>query len=169
MNTAPIPASSVISLEVDWKCLEPTCDNLNDGLQVLVDKVCEPGPDFTRLVFGECVEADNDIVGILQSIIDAIQCNASTPVTSANDLLLTGLTTCSTDSWNCASEDACLTLTNACEPGVITAQVVFQALIDRIVAQGNTIKSLCTRVTTAESAITTLQAQVALIQSTCCA
>ena len=169
MNTAPIPASSVISLDVDWKCLDPTCDNLNAGLQALVDKVCAAGPDFTQLEFNGCVVPATDILGVLQHLIDATTCASDEPVTSANNLILTGLTTCSTDSWNCSSAEACLDLTNACEPGVITAQIVFQALINRIVAQGNTIKSLCTRVTTAESAIATLQAQVALIQSTCCA
>lgn len=169
MITAPISANNVTDVPVDMKCLTVDCQTLPKVIQVLIDEICDLKVDYRALDYGECVESATDLMDVLQNIINAIPCDSdSTPITEANDLLLTGLTTCSSDGWSCDEADACFEFANSCDPGIITVEVVTQALIDRGVAYGNTIKLLCDRVALLESQVATLQAQITIVQSTCC-
>lgn len=169
MITSPISANQVVDVNIDFKCLEVTCKNLPNTLQALVDKVCEDGPDYTALEYGNCVEPGETLTEVLQNIITAIPCVEGDVVTpSIAEQEIEGLTTCSTDGWNCGAADACLTFTNDCDPGNITLEVVLQTLINRMVAMGNVIKTQCTAISTLQSQVATLNAQVATIQSTCC-
>ena len=169
MITSPISANAVTDVPVDMKCLTVDCQTLPKVIQVLIDEICDLKVDYRALDYGDCVASATDLMDVLQNIINAIPCDTgSTAVTEANDLLLTGLTTCSSDGWDCREVDACFEFTNTCDPGIITVEVVIQALIDRNVAYGNTITLLCNRISVLESQVTTLQAQVTLVQTTCC-
>jgi hypothetical protein len=169
--TNPISADQVLSVNIDWKCLEVPCPNLKNGMQAIVDHICDT-PDFTTLDFG-CVTASDSLLGTLQSTLDAINGIGCAPldgstVIDATDLLLAGLTTCSSDSWTCDSVDACLDFTNDCDPGVITVGLVSQKLIDRSVAYGNVIKDLCDRISDLEALVAAQQLTITTIQSSCC-
>ena len=169
--TNPISSNQVISVPIDWKCLEVPCPTLTLGLQAIVDKICDE-PDYTTLDFG-CVTPSETHLGTLQSIltaIDEIGCGAHNlnTLTDATDLNVTGLTACSTDSWECNRADACFDFTNACDPGEITVGLVFQKLIDRNVAYGNMLKILCDRVTELEEIVADQQLAITNIQTSCC-
>jgi hypothetical protein len=167
MITDPISSSQVVDVPVTFSCIQPTCKNLNSVLLAIDSKLdCDP-PDFTTLDFGCVPEADN-LKGVLQNILNEITC--TTPTTNpVPDTTITGLTTCSTDHWNCGAPDACLTITNTQDPGNITLKVVLQALINREVALGNTILQLCGRITTLEETVAAQQLTITTIQTSCCA
>ena len=169
MISSPISANSVVDVDIDFKCLDVTCKTLPNTLQAIVDKVCE-SPDFESLEFGDCVQPGTTLLEVLTNIMAAITCSEGDVVTpEPEEAIIEGLTTCSTDSWNCASTDACLTFTNECSPGDTTLLVVLQTLINRIVAMGNVIKSQCTQISTLQSQMAVVQAQIVSIQATCCA
>lgn len=171
--TQPIPGNQIVDVSLsanDWACLTaPNCPNLPNTLKLLITEICSlKNPGFDQLDFG-CVDSADTLVGILQNILNNITCEQTPPADdNVNDKVLTGLTECSSDGWDCDATDACFSISNECNPGVLTVKVVIQALIDRIVAQGNMIKSLCSRLTTAESDISTLQSQVTTLMATCC-
>jgi hypothetical protein len=170
MVTNPISANQIVSVDIDYKCLDVTCKDLPHVLQAIVDKVCDE-PDFTTLDFG-CVTPATTLLGTLQNTltaVDTIGCGAGggAPVTNATTLTVAGITACSSEIWGCDSS-SCFDLTNACDPGEITVGLLFQKLINRNVAYANTIKSLCTRLEDAENAIAALQLSVTTIQTSCC-
>lgn len=147
------------------------CKTLDAGLQAIVDNICAT-PDFTTLEFG-CVTPSTTLLGTLQNSLTAINtigCEAGggTPITDATDLDVAGITACSSDSWSCASEDACFDLTNACDPGEVTVGLLFQKLIDRNVAYGNVIKTLCDRLSDLEDLVAAQQLAITTIQTSCC-
>lgn len=168
----PISANQVVSVVLeDWACLDVPCPTLPNVLQALVTKVCDE-PDFTTLNFG-CVTPATTLLGTLQNAltaIDGIGCapGGGAPVTDATDLDVTGITACSSDSWNCENADACFDLTNACDPGEVTVGLLLQKLIDRNVAYGNVIKDLCDRITDLENTVATQQLAITTIQTSCC-
>lgn len=168
--TSPISSNQVVSVAIDLKCLDVPCPTLNNVLQAIVDKTCEE-TDFTSIDYG-CATPATTLTGALQSAfnaIDGIGCDPNgTPATDASELTVGGIQTCSSDSWDCSSRDACFDLTNPCSPGDVTVALLFQKLIDRNVAYGNVIKSLCDRISELEQNVADLQLAVATIQSSCC-
>ena len=169
MLTSPISANQVIGLNLNWNCITaPACNDLPSALQKLIDKYCVEGPDYSTLNF-ECSVLPNNILGVLQTILDEISCTSAPPtITNANGLLLTGLLTCQSDSWNCNSDDGCFTLTNACEPDEITVKIVLQTLMNRMVAYGNMILVQCDEINALQTQIAALTIQVNMIQASCC-
>lgn len=169
--TNPISANQVVDVPIDMGCIGSVpCKNLPNVLQAITDKICQ-GLDVSDLEFGDCVTPGSTVPEVLQNIITSITCaDGGEPGCDCptNDIVLTGLTECSTDSWTCAQPDACFTLTNTCDPGVITLQVVLQALLDRNVAYGNVIKNQCAQISTLQSQVAALQLAVSNIQSSCC-
>ena len=167
----PISSNQVVSVAIDLKCLDVPCPTLNNVLQAVVDKVCDE-TDFDAIDYG-CASPATTLTGALQSAftaISAIGCapGGGTPVTDGSDLLVEGIQACSSDGWDCSSRDACFDLTNSCSPGDVTVALLFQKLIDRNVAYGNTIKGLCDRISELEQNVADLQLSVATIQSSCC-
>ena len=168
MITAPISSNQITNVPIEFTCIEPECKTLNAVLTAIDEKLCEAGPDYMTLDFTDCIAESDTQLGVLQNIIDAVSCITPSS-TVVGDAPITGLTFCSSDSWDCDENDACLTVTNACDPGVITVKVVLQALINRDVAQGNVIKDLCDRLTDLEATVAAQQLTIASIQSSCCA
>lgn len=172
MVTNPISANQVTSVQLnDWKCLDVPCKTLPNTLQAIVDKVCDT-PDFTTLDFG-CVESSTTLLGTLQNTlgtINSLVCEDSGAPTETNGstLLVDRITACSSDNWSCAEPDACFDLTNSCDPGLITVGLLFQKLIDRNVAYGNVIKSLCTKISDLEAVVAAQQVAINLVQVNCC-
>ena len=170
MLTDPISANSVIGLNLNWGCITPapTCNDLPSALQKLIDTYCADGPDYSGLDFG-CVTPADNLLGVLQNVLNEISCDApTTPMSNANDLLLTGLLTCQSDTWSCNSDDSCIPITNLCEPGDITVKLAIQTLMNRLVAYGNVIKSQCASIDTLQTQVAALTIQVNMIQSSCC-
>jgi hypothetical protein len=166
MVTAPLSSSQIIDVPVTFACITPTCKDLNSVLLALDAKLeCEK-PDYTTLDFGCVPEADTEL-GVLQNILDNISCTTPTS-TVVPDAPLTGITYCSTDHWNCGAPDACLTVTNPQNPGVITLKILLQAMINREVALGNTVLSLCSRISALEATVAAQQLTITTIQTSCC-
>jgi hypothetical protein len=169
MITNPISANQVIDVAIDDKCLDITCKTLPNVLQAIVDKICEDEADYSTLDFG-CVESASSLTGVLQNILNAITCDegGSGGQTTPNNLEITGLTPCTTDNWNCSNTDACFDLGNVCDPGVVTVKLALQKLINRNVAYGNVIKSLCSQISDLQQQINVINLTVTNIQTSCC-
>ncbi len=170
MVNTPISANQVIDVPIELNCLEVPCKTLPNVLQAIVDKLCVAAPDLSTLDF-RCVvptTAPVDLLGVLQGIINVLPCDVDPVPPTSNDGVITGLTGCTPDSWDCSDADACISLANVCNPGVVTVSVVLQALLNRNVSYGNAIKLLCAQVAALQSQISTLQLQVTTIQTTCC-
>ena len=173
MTSTPISANQVIDVPVDPKCLTVPCMTLPNVIQAIIDKLCLASPDFGALDF-RCVEPGTNLLEVLQGIINQLPCPTEEPgpvvLTTGNvtNGVLTNLSGCTPDSWDCSDANACFTLTNPCNPGTLTVGSVIQALLDRNVSYGNAIKLLCGQVTALQSQISSLQLQVTQIQTSCC-
>jgi len=174
MTNNPISSNQVIDVPVTLNCLTPSCKTLNAVIQAVDTEVCnlKSSTDVSGLAFGGCVAPADSVADVLQSIINALPCSTTVPGNPTFDAdvanaVLTGLLACSSDHWNCAAQDGCIDLTNQCDPGVVTVQLAIQALINRVVALGTTIKSQCDRIDDLETNIATMQLQITQLQ-TCC-
>ncbi len=166
MVTAPLSSNQITDVPVTFTCITPTCKDLNSVLLAIDAKLeCEK-PDYTTLDFG-CVPESGTELGTLQNILNNISCSSPSSGT-VPDTTLTGITLCSTDHWGCGSPDACLTVPNVQNPGVITVKTLLQALINREVAMGVAIQGLCTRITDLEATVATQQLTITTIQTSCC-
>lgn len=171
----PISANQVVDVAIDKKCLPITCFNLPNVLQALVDKVCAEGPDYTDLDLKCTRPTTLTLIDILQGIIDELPCDPIVPPVpgspgypNATGYQVNNITNCTTDNWDCGSLNACFNLTDPCNPTVLTVGHLFQILIDRNVAYGNVIKTLCTQIASLQSQVNTIQLTVNTIQTTCC-
>lgn len=174
MVTNPLSANQIVDVPVDLKCLTVNCPTLPNVLQAIIDNACETEEGLDGLDLRCVVSADRSLQNVLQGIINALDCSGGggggggSTSTDVSLSQITGLNNCTTDNWDCSSANACFTLTDPCNPGTITLRFLIQMLIDRNVAYGNTIKTLCARVSTLESQIATIQTQITTIQTSCC-
>jgi hypothetical protein len=165
----PISANSVIDLPVDFKCITaPDCPTLVNGVQAIIDHICAEQPEWGEFDFG-CVTPGATQEEVIQNMLDAITCgDAPVPDNDASLMEVNGLAACSSDNWDCSQPDACFDLTDACSPAQPTVQSVLQALIDRNVAYGNVIKSLCGQIAQLQTDLAAIQMQVTTLQTSCC-
>jgi hypothetical protein len=170
LKTDMVSASQVIDVRpTSWGCLNVPCTDLNSAINAIVAKLCEGEQDYSSLDFG-CVVPGETLSEVLQNILNEIQCGdgggGNPPV--VQNATVTGLTPCTSDNWNCAEVDSCLTFDNPCNPGEVTVKLVLQALINRLVAYGTVIKSQCAQLSSLQTQINTLSLVVTNIQSSCC-
>ena len=159
----PIPAKQIVDVQVNWGCLTaPTCTTLELSLQTIIDKICAIN-SFDDLEF-KCVETDStELKDILQGIINKVCSITSTNTTEVNSLDLMSLNFCTPDTWDCESNDNCI-VPIACnsEP---TNEEIIQALVSRIVKQGEVIKDLCEKITTLEDRLNQVDLE---LEDGCC-
>ena len=167
MTTNPISANQIVDVNIDLKCLEVDCKTLPNVLQAVVDKVCETVTDsneFTPLDF-KCLDAVTTQTAFNQEVVDKL---CELEESGGPNAPVCNLNYCASDNWDCQNRDTCLIVTNPCNPTTVTTCDVLQAMIKRMVAQGDVIIDLCSRVTTLESRVNTIQTQLTIIQTTCC-
>jgi hypothetical protein len=164
MITNPISANQIVDVSIDLKCLRVECPTLPNVLQTIVDKICEVVPIDNNLEYLDfkCFSVPGNVPEFYQEVIDKI-CAISSEAGQTSCTY----DYCSSDNWDC--EDAtCLVVNNPCNPVSITNCDVIQALIKRTISQGNIIKDLCEEINTIKNRLNTLEAQLTIIQTTCC-
>lgn len=166
MITTPIPASQIVSVDIDLECLTVTCPTLEGVLQAIVSKLCvlpsEVSVDFGELDF-KCLAATNTQTEFNQLVIDTL---CGLPEVVSPDTIT--LNYCVTDGWDYEPLE-CFVIAE-CGVPVTTPSLnqILQALISRTLSYQDKIIALNDRIAELEDSLSTLQLTVTQIQSTCC-
>ena len=153
----PIPASQIVDVTLDFKCLTVECPTLLATLQALVDAVCST--ELPTLNF-QCLTAVSTTQEFYQLVLDTLCTLQATSVPTVEPTYQL----CSSDAWDCSSTLKCIDIGTETNN---TATLV-QALINRVNAYSELLPTLCTRITALEAIVASLQTQIDTINTNCC-
>ncbi len=140
--TNPVDASQVINVNVNWgNITAPTCPNLNNSLQTILDTV--NGDLDTQYTLNCLTPVTNSTPDVLQSLIDYTCGLTLTTTTTVEQGPLT-LDLSLQDTFDCTANSAVVVLAAGATE---TLQEQIQALTSRVVTLSEMLKTKCTEVT----------------------
>lgn len=160
MTTRLIPASTIVDLQVDLRCLDVPCPNLNTVLDAVIAKVCSINTELPSLDFLCFNKEATTLQGFYQNIIEEI-CFIKDSMPTAPTL--PSYEYCSFELLDCNAP--CLEVSNPC--GEITQEDVIQALITRSNTLFNVVCDQQSIISTLDSRIKDLESQVQVLQGCC--